>query len=210
MRQKTGPSVAFIGSEGQRHHISVPKPKPFYVLPKTAERLTEQFYNRHSLPCQEADQLVSARQKKLLADIEAKVKAKRQTRAGTSQTVPPEEQEIWNRAPLPESAKPNGSASLKAVPPIPRKRGPKADTENHAKVAEIISRYGGDWTADERLAEICETRPLGVLCTQELADAQPAVAQLVRRPARRTRFSHQDHQRPTQRRWERRFRSSGR
>ena len=37
-----------------------------------------------------------------------------------------------------------------------RKRGPKPDTENHAKVLKIISAYGEHWTSDDNLLEICE------------------------------------------------------
>ena len=37
-----------------------------------------------------------------------------------------------------------------------RKPGPKADAENHAKVAKIIRSYGESWTTDENLVEICD------------------------------------------------------
>ena len=37
-----------------------------------------------------------------------------------------------------------------------RKRGPKADSENHEKVASIIKPYGEHWTTDENLMEICD------------------------------------------------------
>ena len=55
---------------------------------------------------------------------------------------------IWERTGAPKAGKrPLGSA---------RKPGPKADAENHAKVAKVILSYGESWTTDENLVEICE------------------------------------------------------
>jgi hypothetical protein len=44
-----------------------------------------------------------------------------------------------------------------AMPPAAaRKRGPKPDHENHARVAALIRSYGEDWTSDDNLVEICD------------------------------------------------------
>src|SRR5207244_4089055 len=37
-----------------------------------------------------------------------------------------------------------------------RRRGPKPDFENHAKVAAIVSTFGEDWTADDKRPDLCE------------------------------------------------------
>jgi len=39
----------------------------------------------------------------------------------------------------------------------PRRRGPKADLENHGKVLRIIARFGDTWTAEDNLRQICES-----------------------------------------------------
>ena len=59
---------------------------------------------------------------------------------------PSESMPIWTRAEVPEST----------LKPQERKRGPKADTENHEKVARIIKPYGEAWTSDDNLLEICD------------------------------------------------------
>ena len=40
--------------------------------------------------------------------------------------------------------------------PIPRKRGPKADSYNHDKVVSIVQAFGEAWTTDDNLMERCE------------------------------------------------------
>lgn len=53
---------------------------------------------------------------------------------------PPRISSIWNRA---QTA-------------VERKRGPRTDTENYAKVSRIIGSYGPKWTCDDNLLEICD------------------------------------------------------
>jgi TraM recognition site of TraD and TraG len=60
---------------------------------------------------------------------------------------------IWERKESPRRAGKPAASKLG----LPRKPGPKADAENHAKVAKIIRSYGDTWTTDENLVEICET-----------------------------------------------------
>jgi hypothetical protein len=68
----------------------------------------------------------------------------------------PADSPIWNRAPHP-TAVPAVGQTIDAIPPsAPRKRGPKPDAENHAKVASIIRAYGENWTSDDSLVEICD------------------------------------------------------
>jgi hypothetical protein len=55
---------------------------------------------------------------------------------------------IWERTGAPKTGKQPLATS--------RKPGPKADAENHAKVAKIIRSYGDSWTTDENLIEICQ------------------------------------------------------
>ena len=63
-------------------------------------------------------------------------------------TAPPPDPAIpiWTRTEVPES-------SFKTQD---RKRGPKADIENHEKVVLIVRAFGEAWTSDENLLEICE------------------------------------------------------
>jgi hypothetical protein len=60
---------------------------------------------------------------------------------------------IWNRAPRVVDAP---VLALPIPQALPRKRGPKPDTENHSQVANVIRNYGETWTADDNLIEICE------------------------------------------------------
>ena len=56
---------------------------------------------------------------------------------------------IWNRAPFSQQP------PILAMP-IPRKRGPKADSYNHDKVVSIVQAFGEAWTTDDNLMERCE------------------------------------------------------
>jgi TraM recognition site of TraD and TraG len=55
---------------------------------------------------------------------------------------------IWERTGTPKAGKQHLGSS--------RKPGPKADEENHAKVAKFVQKYGESWTTDENLVELCE------------------------------------------------------
>ena len=56
---------------------------------------------------------------------------------------------IWNRAPVSQQQ----TIPLQA---LPRKRGPKSDSENHDKVVSIVGAFGEAWTTDDNLMELCE------------------------------------------------------
>jgi hypothetical protein len=137
------------------------KPKPFYILPKTALRFTQEFHRRHSMTAAEADALLMGGQADLAPEIENKTKSIRRQTAGRQDSLFEDEggasdTPIWNRAPSgarPEHSGGNGHGASIPAQGATRKRGPKTDL---AKVAGIASRYGEGCTSDDNLAEICE------------------------------------------------------
>ena len=54
---------------------------------------------------------------------------------------------MWNRT---------STASASGPPLFQGKRGPKPDQQTHDRVAVILRKFGQDWTADDKLVEICE------------------------------------------------------
>ena len=64
---------------------------------------------------------------------------------------------IWNRSDTAANPTPTGPPSTSGLQSSPRKRGPKPDVENHAKVVNIVSSYGEHWTLDDNLREVCDT-----------------------------------------------------
>ena len=67
-------------------------------------------------------------------------------------------QPIWNRTGSENSGNPKTARlpNLTGEQGLHRKRGPKPDVENHAKVVSIVGSYGEPWTLDENLREICD------------------------------------------------------
>jgi hypothetical protein len=105
-----------------------------------------QHHKQQALPASEVDRLLEAQETALLQAAQPPVSADSHaesgqghpaadTVTGTASTLA----QIWNRGPAPAE----------------RKRGPKPDIENYAKVARIVKAYGAEWTADENLLEIC-------------------------------------------------------
>jgi hypothetical protein len=117
--------------------------------------IKRQHERQQALPAAEVDVLLEEQEKALLKAVAPRIAS--QIEAGaepitievlpTPQTVPAAP--IWNRVA-------SSQASTQPLSALPRKRGPKADTENHDKVASIITAYGEAWTTDENLMEICD------------------------------------------------------
>ena len=106
-----------------------------------------QHQKQQALPASEVDRLLEAQETALLQAAQPPVSADSATEsergkppggtaAGSASAPPP----IWNRGPAPAE----------------RKRGPRTDIENYAKVARIVRAYGAEWTSDENLLEICD------------------------------------------------------
>lgn len=163
-------------ASGQLGMACIPQPKKFYILPQTLLRFTRELYERHCLTREQAEAALAQRQAEL---------ASRLQQLPGSQVVPPTTPEfehptslppisIWNRLGNTRAETRTGSPPSPAEPPgtgtsagngqIPqahqpngrRRRGPKPDRENHAKVQRIISAYGDNWATDDNLRDICE------------------------------------------------------
>jgi len=114
-----------------------------------------QLARQNALPAAEVDRLLELRQTALQKTIATRTAESRTKAAGeviigrpgrpAAEAEPEVQLSIWNR-----------SAADDALAPERRRRGPKPDLENHAKVLAIISPYGAAWTADDNLSEICE------------------------------------------------------
>ncbi len=120
--------------------------------------IDRQHQKQNALPEDDVDRLLKEQELALLQTI-APVVTLDESRAKELAQVtiePPDEvrtarRPIWDRT----ASSPVG-AQLKAKDGARRKPGPKADAENHAKVAKIIRSYGESWTTEENLVEICE------------------------------------------------------
>jgi hypothetical protein len=66
MRQKTGSCLVSIDG-GAILPVSVPRPRPFYVRSQVEAKLTAQFFARHSLPREQAEEIAGRRQQAFLA-----------------------------------------------------------------------------------------------------------------------------------------------
>jgi hypothetical protein len=142
MRQKSG--HCFITTATGRVGLGyVPEPKKFYILPNLMLRFMNQVYERYCVRSELAEQEIAARQQRLLAQPMII------SPSTPSQAASP----IWNRAPRPADVPPT---EPKTARPLPRKRGPKPDSENQAKVTAIIQMYGENWTSENNLIEICD------------------------------------------------------
>ena len=142
MRQPTG--QWFASTENGRGTGSTPIPRKTYLPPEIMLGLRRGMYAEHCLEPSAVDALVSERQQRLLAASNTLPRegglgsAKPSVDPGNA-VASPSAQPIWNRSPSPFSRRP----------------GPKADIENHAKVAGIILAYGSEWISEDNLLEIC-------------------------------------------------------
>ncbi len=106
--------------------------------------IQKQHQRENALAVSVVDRLLEEQEVALLQaaqTVSATVSSPETETPGAAQSpVPPDGASIWTRA----------------SSPLTRRRGPKPDLENQAKVAKIISAYGADWKADANLLEICE------------------------------------------------------
>jgi len=114
--------------------------------------IKRQHEEQEALPAVEVDQLLDSQEAALLAAAAATVLRPVAPEQETVEMavkvpqVPDKATPIWTRTEIPESG----------IKTQDRKRGPKADTENHEKVVRIVGAYGETWTTDDNLLEICE------------------------------------------------------
>ncbi|PWU11997.1 MAG: hypothetical protein C5B51_01590 [Terriglobia bacterium] len=150
MYQKVG--ECFMRTEAGLYHGRLPLPKKFFVLPKTLERLTRALYEAHCLPKAEAEQLVAARERQLIARPGGGSGARTPAPdRPASPAVRSSEQPIWNRAALPGTPPLTSTTASTAG-----KRGPKADASTHTAVAAVLAEFGPDWASGQKLLEVCQ------------------------------------------------------
>src|ERR1017187_7143004 len=125
--------------------------------------IERQHEKQNALPAAEVDRLLEQQETALLEAAQSRSVVQPPANAGAEDftgSEPPDisaDSPIWNRAPRPTDSLTNGPNTGTAVPPsASRKRGPKPDRENYAKVAALIRGYGENWTTDENLVEICD------------------------------------------------------
>ena len=157
--------TAALKNQFQRHcFIQIRQQETQPMLVPFVEPVTTFTYNRamldyyikrqherqKALPAAEVDLLLDQQETALLDAAAATISAlPGQAAIEMVSTAPPPPDPsipIWTRTEVPES-------TFKTQD---RKRGPKADTENHEKVAQIVRAFGEAWTSDENLVEICE------------------------------------------------------
>jgi Helicase HerA, central domain/TraM recognition site of TraD and TraG len=152
--------TAALKIQGQRHcFIQVRQQETQPMLVPFVEPVTTFMYSRknldwyiarqhekqQALPAAEVDRLLEVQETALLqaAQIPLVTAAESEPVESANDGSHPAStpvSSIWNRTPA----------------PIERKRGPKADVENYAKVARIVNSYGAEWTSDHNLLEICD------------------------------------------------------
>ena len=115
--------------------------------------IERQHQKQWALPAAEVDRLLEKQETALLQAAQSRSEGPPPADAGAvepTESEPPDlagDSPIWNRTPQ----------SADQVPPTAsRKRGPKPDRENYAKVAALIRSYGENWTTDDNLVEICD------------------------------------------------------
>jgi hypothetical protein len=114
--------------------------------------IERQHQAQHALPAAEVDRLLDEQENALLqaarttVDIPVSTANAAEVESQSPSAASDAQSPIWNRAPRP----------VEVPPAAPRKRGPKPDHESHIKVANIIRRFGEDWTSDDNLFEVCE------------------------------------------------------
>lgn len=109
--------------------------------------ITRQHEKQQALPAAEVDRLLDQQETALLQAAQPPFAATSAAAAASGGSgkdfatpTPAKASPIWNRT----------------AAPVERKRGPKTDIENYAKVARIVGSYGVAWTADDNLLEICD------------------------------------------------------
>lgn len=125
-------------------------PDSFYIRPGQLQHLTDSFYQRHNLKVEEAEKLVAERRESLMSRASFSGDTQRLDDQAPRDSSSPQPVTkggaIWTRT---EDAE----LSFRTQE---RKRGPKADSENHEKVVNIVKAFGETWTSDDNLVEICE------------------------------------------------------
>lgn len=124
--------------------------------------IERQHQRQQALPAAEVDRLLEEQETALLQLAQGSSEASHSSGGDSGASVesaPPDtavDSPIWNRASRP-SQNPTSAPSRGDMPPAAhRKRGPKPDRENQAKVATLIRNYGENWTTDDNLVEICD------------------------------------------------------
>ena len=145
----------------------VPFVEPITTFTYSRENLDwyidRQHQRQHALPAAEVDRLLEQQETALLKAAQSRSEIQPPANAGAgdfTESEPPDaaaDSPIWNRAPRPTDSPTDGQNTGVAVPPAAsRKRGPKPDRENYAKVAALIRSYGENWTSNDNLVEICD------------------------------------------------------
>jgi hypothetical protein len=152
MTQQTG--NWFIRTSHQAGFGSNGLPEPFYTLPGVMLRLTGEISQHLTLTAEQADEATRKRQQSVLKQLGLTDLPGSQKQAAdeTPFAEPPpttKSQSIWNRSSL--NFRAAGQRSAKE-----RRRGPKTDFENHAKVAAIVQGFGAAWQQEEPLLELCQ------------------------------------------------------
>lgn len=149
MRQQVGECIVTTASA--LGALSVPKPKAFYISPNQLLEFQRRLYQQHCLSRDQADQLIAERTQQLLQQANARINNSRPYAEGGQAWHSPRPQ-LWNR-----TQKPAAPSPVQEQPTPTGKRGPKADLENKAKVAHIITAYPSAWwTRSDDLWEICD------------------------------------------------------
>lgn len=141
----------------------VPFVEPVTTFSYSRKNLDSYIQRQHEkqkgLSAEEVDRLLKEQETALLQTIAPPATVETPSQEPASPvTTPPQEPERQRRPIWAPSA--NSKSEIHSKPwsrTQQRKRGPKADLENHAKVAKIIRSYGDTWTADENLSDICES-----------------------------------------------------
>jgi hypothetical protein len=149
--------------EEETQPLLVPFVKSFYTPAENVQWYVDQhFKKQHARSIPEVDRLLIEQDASLLQTIRVKEEAEEIVQedsppeVGRPEPEPKLRKPIWDR---------NGESSIwKSVAAVrsspekktERKRGPRPDTENHAKVTALIRRYQDDWVLDDNLSDICE------------------------------------------------------
>lgn len=163
--------TAALKNQFQRHcFIQIRQQETQPMLVPFVEPVTTFIYNRENLiwyiqqqhqkqlalPAAEVDRLLEAQETALLQTVrgcsDEPSKAELEVMVMAEATPPPpapakSDAPIWQLTP---------DVVIVPATASERKRGPKPDQENHAKVARVIAAYGATWTSDDNLLEICD------------------------------------------------------
>ncbi len=142
----------FVRTTTEAGFGSTPLPRPVYTLANQRLRLRREFYQRHSITPDEANQELERRLEQLRTDAENIREADSEPAGSATNAASPllsaatgqvPAEPIWGRPPA------------NPAPATLGRRGPKPDTTNHTKVAAIVGGFGINWTEDDNLLEIC-------------------------------------------------------